>query len=131
MKKLILVLMIAIAFSFIFCNITEAERLAPKKVELVVYNDIKYTSDKMNYVEAWDAQTGKKFWELKVYDVIYDQVHNVTGRDGQVYRRLKSEKDFQEVWINSLRIEDGKLIVTNERNEEYEVNLETKEINKR
>ena len=108
--------MVVIVSSFVFYNISEAKRMAPEKVKPIVYNGVKYTADKMNYVEAWNAKTGEKLWELKVYDVTYNPA---------------IEPDVQDIWITSLRIEEGKLIVAAERNREYEINLETKEINKR
>lgn len=103
-----------------------AMRFPPKDVEPVIYNGIKFTAPhwayqhggKQNggYVEALDAETGKKLWGLRVYKVEYD---------------LSMETDVQDIFITSLSIEDGKLIVVNERKDTYEVDLATKKVEKR
>lgn len=104
----------------------EAKRSAPKKAEPVVFQNIKYLAPAFTesnnhkqlsgYIEAWDTRANKKLWELKIYDIKYDP---------------GLEKDVQEIYITSLRIEYGKLIVTNEAGEEYEVELATKKVTKR
>ena len=69
----------------------------------------------MGYVEAMDLKTRKKLWELQIYTVEYD-------------RGL--EPDVQDVFITSLAIKGSQLIVTDEHNEIYEVDLQTKKISK-
>lgn len=102
----------------------EAKRSAPQEVKPVIHNGIKYVAPhfkfinnqrEIGYVEAWDLKTDKKLWELQIYKVIYNPA---------------LEKDVQDIFITSLSVKDGKLIVTNERNEEFEVNLETKAVKK-
>jgi hypothetical protein len=96
----------------------EADRTPPKTVEPVIFNDVQYvatSSVKMGYVEARDMKSVKKLWELQIYTVEYE-------------RGL--EPDVQDVFITSLAINGNVLIVTNEHNEIYEVDLQTKKIAK-
>lgn len=100
------------------CSSAEADRLAPKEVEPVIYNGVKYVAPhwgyeygwKQNggYVQAWDIKTGKKLWEKRIYEVKYDP---------------QLEKDVQDVFITSLSIEDGKLVVINERNKKFKIDV--------
>jgi len=51
----------------------------------------------------------------------------------QIYEEkynLNLERDVQDLFITSMTIEDGRLLVTNERDETFEVNLKTKHIRK-
>lgn len=117
MNKLFVVLCVLIA-NFLFFNISEAARICITiEVEPVIYNDIRYTAPhkKMGYIEAWDVETDKKLWELKVYDV-------------KIIPLL--ELDLQWIIITFLSIEKGKLIVVNDRDYAYEVDLETKKVRK-
>lgn len=131
MKKLPIISIVIMISSLIFAVAIEAGRMAPMEVDPVIYNGVMYMSNKNihqkenwlgnpigagYYVEAWDVETGKMIWELEVYDVKY-------------IPRL--EGDVQDKFITYLAIEDGKLIVVNECDDEYEVNLETKAVAKR
>ena len=105
-------------------SVVEA-RPSPLEVEPAVYDNVKYTAPHFlessnhkqlsGYIEAWDTRTNKKFWELKVYDIKYDP---------------GLEKEAQEIYITSLRIEMGKLLVVNEAGDRYEVELGTKKVKK-
>ena len=118
-------LFIILSMGFI-TPMASAKRSAPVRVEPVVYNNIRYTAPIFSqssghkqlggYIEAWDIKTNKKLWELKVYDIKYDP---------------GLERDVQEIYIDSLRIDLGHLIVTNEAGEEYEVELATQRVKKR
>jgi hypothetical protein len=102
-----------------------AKRQVPQEVKPEIYKGVKYVAPhwsfisgrKQNggYIEAWDARSGKKLWDLKVYEVRYDPL---------------LERDAQDVFIVSLRIENDKLIVVNEKGERYEVDLERREVKK-
>ncbi len=126
MRKIIFLVVIIGLISFLFCSFAEADRAAPKEVEPVIYDGIKYIAPHWGvfegkeqnggYIEAYDIKTGKKLWELKVYEIKYESF---------------LEPDVQDVFITSLKIEDGKLIVVNEKGDEYEVDLEKKRVEKR
>lgn len=91
-------------------NMVEAKRGPPKEVEPVIYNGINYTAshEKMGYVEAFNNTTGKKLWEIKVYDVKIDP---------------NMEADVQWIFITNLSIVNGKLIVINEAGVIYEIDM--------
>ncbi|TXT59599.1 MAG: hypothetical protein BAJALOKI2v1_190023 [Promethearchaeota archaeon] len=89
----------------------------PKKVPPLIDNNIKYSAPwgRMGYIEARERNSDKLLWDLKVYDIDY-----VPGL----------EKDVQEKYIISLKIEGGYLEVINEADQKFLVNLETKEVKK-
>ncbi len=66
-------------------------------------------------VEARDRKTGKLLWQVEVYQTEFDP---------------QMEADVQSVYINSLKIERGKLIVKNERGDRYTVDLKTRAVKK-
>lgn len=116
MQKVILLAVILCGANTLFCDIIQAKRLAPSPVDPVVYNGIKFiasdTYSKMNYIEAWDIKTQKKLWEKKVYDIRYDP---------------KLEKDVQDNFIRTLEIVKDKLVVRDERGNEYAFDLPVNE----
>ena len=94
-----------------------AKRVAPPKVEPVIHDGIRYVAPnddgRRAYIEAWDVLTNKKLWDLTVF----------TNRiDPQL------EEDVQWVFINKLRVRDGTLLVTSERGNTYQVDLNTRTI---
>jgi hypothetical protein len=125
-KKISVILIVTLTFGFMLPNLAKGERDSPKGVEPVIYDGIKYVAVGMSSVQAWDVKTvenlselwdvAKPLWELKVYEVEYN---------------TDLERDVQDVWITSLSIEDGKLIVVNEKGDKYEVDLKTQGIKKR
>jgi len=96
---------------------TFAKRSAPPRVEPAIHDSIRYVAPnddgRRAYIEAWDAQTNKKLWELTVF----------TNR---IEPRL--EEDVQWVFINKLNVRDGTLLVTSERGNTYQIDLKTKAI---
>lgn len=105
-------------------TVKRAKRAEPKEVEPAIYNGVKYLAPhfkhngdqfERGYIEAWDIQSQKKLWELQVYKLNYDK---------------KFEQDVQDVFITSLTITDDKLLVTTERNDVYEVNLQSQKVRK-
>ena len=109
---------------FFYSTITEAKRIPPKKVEPVIHKRIKYTAPnkykqignaQIGYVEAWDLERGEKLWEKNIYYVSIKPI---------------MEADVQWIFITELSIEDGNLVVTNEHDEKYILNLETGKVSK-
>ena len=96
---------------------TFAKRSAPPRVEPAIHDSIRYVAPnddgRRAYIEAWDAQTNKKLWELTVF----------TNR---IEPRL--EEDVQWVFINKLNVRDGTLLVISERGNTYQIDLKTKAI---
>ncbi len=99
-------------------NTVSADRMSPAEVAPVYHNGIKYVAnhEKMGYVEAWDVDSGKLIWAKKVYDVKIDPL---------------LEADVQWVFIRSMSIEKEKLIVTNEKNEKFEIDISKEKENKK
>lgn len=93
-------------FFLICCNLAYGWRATPKPVTPVEYKGIRFEAPtaRMGYVEARDAKTEKLLWEKKIYNVKIDP---------------DIEIDSQEVFINSLKIEGQNLIVINEKNERF------------
>ena len=100
-----------------FCGLVYAKGLsltkaiAPPKISPLIYKGIKFvvpnTVKEVGYVQAWDVATGQKVWEKKVYRVII----------------MPFSEDSQYVFIISLSIEDGKLVVVNENGREYKIDI--------
>jgi hypothetical protein len=100
-----------------------AKRLPPAPVEPVVAEGVTYVAPQVTpgyleahgvppcppgCVEAWEENTGKLLWRVQVYEVPYD---------------THLERDVQDVFIRSLKTEDGHLLVENERGARFSVDL--------
>ena len=92
-----------------------AKRSAPAPVAPVVTNGIRYSapSDAMAFVVAADAGTSKELWRARIYEVRVDP---------------NLERDVQEVFIVSLAVKDGFLLIANERGEKYALDLQTRKV---
>jgi hypothetical protein len=94
-----------------------AKRIAPAAVEPVIHEGIRYVAPnddgRRAYIEAWDVRTNKKLWDLTVFTNRIDP---------------KLEEDVQWVFMNTLSIRNGTLIVTSERGTTYWIDLQTKAI---
>ena len=108
---------IAVLFTSVLLvpSLALAKRAAPADVTPVIYQGIRYTAPndggRRAYIEAWDIQTNKRLWDLTVFTNHIDP---------------KLEEDVQWVFIKSLKIRDGALVVTSERGKSYRVDLKTK-----
>jgi outer membrane protein assembly factor BamB len=96
-----------------------AKRVPPKKVEPVTRDGVKYVAPNLNgregKVEALDAKTGDRLWDKVIYTVKIDP---------------NLESDVQWVFIKSLSLREGRLLVVTERGEQYLLDLKTKEVEK-
>jgi hypothetical protein len=94
-----------------------AKRSGPKQVAPVIHDGVKYVAPNLNRregkVEALDPKTGEKLWDKLIYTVKIDP---------------NLEQDVQWVFITALSIRDGKLLVTNEKGDQYTLDLKTKEV---
>ena len=109
MKVTIIVLCVFAAAS------AEAKRAEPAPVVPVTHNGIVYVAphSRMGYVEAYDATTKQKLWSQRVYGVEYGSA---------------AEKDDEDVFVKSLSIENGALVVVNEANHRFTVDLHNREV---
>jgi len=109
--------LIFIAVALLVPSLVLAKRVAPARVEPVVYQGIRYIAPnddgRRAYIEAWDVQTNKKLWDLTIFKNRIDPT---------------LEQDVQWVFIKELNIRDGALVVTSERDKIYRVDLKTKTV---
>ena len=108
---------ILVATALLMPSLALAKRTAPAKVEPVIHQGIRYIAPnddgRRAYIEAWDVRTNKKLWDLTIFTNRIDP---------------KLEEDVQHVFIKTLNVRDGTLIVTSERGETYRVDLKTKAV---
>ncbi|MAE53104.1 MAG: hypothetical protein CMI20_03215 [Opitutae bacterium] len=95
--------------------LAEAKRRVPAKVLPVKVGDIEFsaphlngTQKQMGFIEARDLKSGKIIWSRQIYTVKYDP---------------DLEGDVQDVFIKSITVEGNYLIITNERNSKYQLDL--------
>ena len=112
-------------FSFIFSLLlttllAEAKRGAPAEVLPVKVGNIEYsaphrngTHKQMGFIEARDSRSGKLIWSRQIYAVKYDP--DLVG-------------DVQDVFIKRITVEGSNLIITNERNSKYQLDLNNLEV---
>ena len=100
--------------------LAEAKRGAPAEVLPVTVGNIEYlaphrngTHKQMGFIEARDLKSGKLIWSRQIYAVKYDP---------------DLEGDVQDVFIKSITVEGNNLIITNERNSKYQLNLNSLEV---
>jgi outer membrane protein assembly factor BamB len=107
----------AILISLVLAVPCSAKRAAPQKVTPVIYEGTRYEAptDQMGFVVAIDNTTGKKLWEKRIY---------------KVWFKFWPEKDVQTIYITEMRIENQKLIIRNEKDEYYSLDLRTKDVEK-
>jgi hypothetical protein len=89
-----------------------AKRAAPKPVAPVILDGVEYRAPvrDMGYLEAIDVVSKQRLWRSKVYSVMYMPL---------------AEKDCQDIFIVSLGIKGGNLLVRNEAGRSYRVDLKT------
>jgi hypothetical protein len=109
------ILLIALATVFLFWPATGyAKRKAPKPVPPIVWQGVEYRApldaEDVGIIQAFDLASGRRLWETKVYHVWI-----IPGM----------EPDVQWVFISGMQIQDGKLLVENERGKTFLLNLKT------
>lgn len=114
MKKL---LGIGILLLILCITESEAKRAVPPKVLPLTVGNIEYSaphrngsSKQMGFIEARDLKSGGLIWSRQIYAVKHD---------------LELEGDIQDIFIKSIAVQGNNLIITNERNSEYQLNLKT------
>ena len=109
--------LIFVAAALLLPGLAIAKRVAPAKVEPVIYQGVRYIAPnddgRRAYIEAWDVGTNKKLWDLTIFTNRIDPM---------------LEEDVQWVFIKALNIRDGALILTSERDKIYRVDLKTKTV---
>ena len=100
--------------------LAEAKRGVPAEVLPVTVGNIEYsaphrngTHKQMGFIEARDSRSGKLIWSRQIYAVKYDP---------------DLEGDVQDVFIKRITVEGNYLIITNERNSKYQLDLHSLEV---
>ena len=100
--------------------LAEAKRRAPAEVLPVTVGNIEYsaphrkgTHKQMGFIEARELKGGKLIWSRQIYAVKYDP---------------DLEGDVQDVFIKSITVQGNHLIITNERNSKYQLDLNSLEV---
>lgn len=101
------------------------KRVAPAKVDPVLIGKLRFEaiqwgkqrglSQNGGYIAAYDANSSKELWILKVYEVLYDPA---------------LESDVQDIFIISMSktLFTGKLIVKDEKSREYVIDPEKRKV---
>ena len=125
MKKVLIWILFFSLFPLTLIDSAEAKRPKPKKVPTAEYKQIKYTATQApsqshtqqgGYIEAWNQKTNQRIWELKIYDNKFDP---------------GLPREDQEVYITSLKMDGALLIVANEIGDEFQVNIDARQVTKR
>jgi hypothetical protein len=107
----------ALVFVFTLCltSIVSAKRTPPPQVGPVRSGDVEFRApaDQMGCVEAWDTKHNEIIWRRQVYVVRFT---------------AGLERDVQDVFIKSMVLKDKVLVIVNERNSEYGLNLDSLEV---
>ena len=100
--------------------LAEAKRGAPAEVLPATVGNIEYSAPhrngphkQMGFIEARELKSGKLIWSRQIYTVKYDP---------------DLEGDIQDVFIKSITVEGNYLIITNERNSKYQLDLNSLEV---
>ena len=98
-----------------------AKRVGPPTVKSVTIGEVRYKAihwgrkrgfgQNGGYIAAVDPGSREELWTLKVYDVSYDN---------------RREEDVQDVFIQSMKADGRHLIVKDEDDRRYSVNVDSK-----
>ena len=92
-----------------------AKRSVPSAVEPVTVQGVTYSAPAtaMGFVVAFDASSHRELWRQRIYRI-------------RVNPSL--ERDVQDVFITSLTLRGGSLVIANERGERYALDLSTRKV---
>jgi hypothetical protein len=92
-----------------------AKRSAPERVCPIVVGSVEYSSPgwPMGFIIATDTRTRREIWRKRIYRVRIDPA---------------LERDVQDVFITSLTLVDGTLVITDERGRRYALELTTRRV---
>jgi hypothetical protein len=96
-----------------------AKRPLAPKVEPVVYEGVRYVAPNARgakaVIEAWDVAAGKRLWQKTIFTTWINP--------------LKEECN-QWVFIKELRHDDGQIVISDERDRNYSLNVKTGRVRK-
>ena len=112
-----LTMAVFVAGALLLPGLAFAKRVAPAAVAPVIQEGVRYTAPNDDggraYIEAWNVQTGRKLWDLTVFTNRIDP---------------KLEADVQWVFIKSMTIQDGRLVITSEKGTVYRIDLTARKV---
>lgn len=107
------IIIVSAMFGMLSASMAHAKRSVPKEVTPVVSGAIEYRAprDQMGCVEAW--QGDDLVWRRQIYVVKY---------------YIPLERDIQDSFITTIELKNNILIVKNERESEYHLDLTSMEV---
>ncbi len=112
MKKFF-VLIIIVVFIGLSSISVYSKRIPPPEVKPISYEEIEYSAYGRDSVKATDEKTGFTIWIRQIYVIKY-----VPGL----------EQDVQDCFVTAIKLQDNKLLITNEKKYQYELDLKTLEV---
>ncbi len=111
--------MIGLAIAALLAGATQlvhAKRIPPPEVKPVIHKGIPYAAppEHMGCVQARSVDKNRMCWLRQIYVVKYD---------------VDLERDVQDVFIKGMILNNGVLVITNERGHEYHLNLDDLTVN--
>jgi hypothetical protein len=93
-----------------------AKRMPPPEVSPVIYHGVIYSAKYSTggVIEAKDAKSKKQLWTKQIY-----HIHYISDL----------ETDIQDVYIKAMKIKNGNLLITDEKDVQYLLNLKTRKVN--
>ncbi|TXG76694.1 MAG: hypothetical protein E6R11_07635 [Rhodocyclaceae bacterium] len=97
---------------------SSAKRAAPATVAAVVIGAVEYSAPAtaMGYIVATDRNTHRELWRQRIYEILRDP---------------GLEADVQDVFITSLELLNGRLLIRNERGEVFLLDPGTRAVMKK
>jgi hypothetical protein len=92
-----------------------AKRTVPRAVEPVTVQGVTYSApaNAMGFVVAFEASSRRELWRQRIY---------------RIHVNPSLERDVQDVFITSLTLRGGSLVIANEHGERYALDLSTRKI---
>jgi len=96
-----------------------AKRAEPVSVAPVVQGNTRYVAPlndgRRGYIEAWDINSNKKLWSVTVFRTRINP---------------KMEADVQSIYIRTISLQDSALLITDELDRTYRLDLRTRRVSK-
>jgi hypothetical protein len=112
-------LVVALGLLLLSAAPVQAKRAVAKSVDPVLIGAVRYSASsettRMGFVIATDAKSGKELWRQRIYRIFINPF---------------VEADVQWVFIKSLAQQGRTLIITNEREARFRLDLATREVTK-
>jgi hypothetical protein len=93
-------------------SVIEGKRAVPKTVSPIINGKVKYVAS-LNEIIALDTESEIELWRKIIYEISYDE---------------NLERDVQDIFIDSIRLADNSVIIRNESNNWYFLELDSKKV---